>query len=280
MEPLAKLVLDGPEVEVGCFDVFSTRTDAWHWLCHEAHELVGGECEHASPVALTFEAPRTRTWRPPNSSLSRPLTRRRTLVVASLLGNESRYAADAGLRFAIPPPAPCPGAPTGSLAGAAMADRRRRRPEALVVRSVDRSPAEWRLGCRTEADVSRQLIGIWPSATEVQLVADPGRLVARPFSCPSQSVGRSSSIAARSWPPASRRSPSAIWAAGASFPSRPAVRGPRWPSSRGHQPVARINVVRWGNCVSENSAKAREKTDSLGTSLFRSQPRSAAAPRR
>ena len=28
-----------------------------------------------APGHITFEAPRTRTWRPPNSSLSRPLTR-------------------------------------------------------------------------------------------------------------------------------------------------------------------------------------------------------------
>ena len=47
----------------------------------------------------------------------------------------------------------------------------------------------------------------------------------------------------------------------------------RWPTNRSWW-VLRINAacVRWGNCVSENSAKAREKTDSLGTSLFRSQP--------
>ena len=47
----------------------------------------------------------------------------------------------------------------------------------------------------------------------------------------------------------------------------------RWPTSRSWC-VSRISVscTRWGNCVSANSAKAREKTDSLGTSNFRSQP--------
>ena len=39
----------------------------------------------------------------------------------------------------------------------------------------------------------------------------------------------------------------------------------RWPTSRSR------SCTRWGNRVSENSAKAREKTDSLGTSLLRSQ---------
>ena len=46
----------------------------------------------------------------------------------------------------------------------------------------------------------------------------------------------------------------------------------RWPTSRSRW-VFQISAscTRWGNRVSENSAKAREKTDSLGTSLLRSQ---------
>ena len=50
------------EMAVGCFDVFSAAggdtggrltpvgrrgaLPAVHWLCHQARELVGGECEH------------------------------------------------------------------------------------------------------------------------------------------------------------------------------------------------------------------------------------------
>ena len=47
----------------------------------------------------------------------------------------------------------------------------------------------------------------------------------------------------------------------------------RWPTSRSRWvfPIS-ASCTRWGNRVSENSAKAREKTDSLGTSLLRSQP--------
>ena len=47
----------------------------------------------------------------------------------------------------------------------------------------------------------------------------------------------------------------------------------RWPTNRSWW-VFRISAscTRWGNRVSENSAKAREKTDSLGTWLLRSQP--------
>ena len=60
-----------------------------HWLCHEAHELVGGECEHAEhAVAHHFRGatdPDMATAELVLESAIDALTRR-TLVVASLLG--------------------------------------------------------------------------------------------------------------------------------------------------------------------------------------------------
>ena len=60
-----------------------------HWLCHEAHELVGGECEHAEhAVVHHFRGapdPDMATAELVLESAIDALTRR-TLVVASLLG--------------------------------------------------------------------------------------------------------------------------------------------------------------------------------------------------
>ena len=63
------------------------------------------------------------------------------------------------------------------------------------------------------------------------------------------------------------------FAAGFSRASMAVESRERWPTNRSRWvfPIS-ASCTRWGNCVSENSAKAREKTDSLGTSNFRSQP--------
>ena len=109
---------------------------------------------------ITFEAPRTRTWRPPNSSLSRPLTRSpgRAFVVPNLLGKlkadtlqapgfgsqllRQRLVA-AGVDVNQRDVAEVSGCAAGST------PRRRRHPSGRTDWSSARrtgSPGEWRLG--------------------------------------------------------------------------------------------------------------------------------------